>query len=331
MLSIRKSKRVANIVIDDYVIRVAETYGPQLTHIRKLKERPIPSGLIEQGKIVDDLQFYHFMKQLVREWKLKHLGVRFYAPESLVIMRNVEYPSRLQHQEVMDYFAFEIGESIHLPFDQPVFDIHPLPGTETNTGKQKAVLFAAPEEEITKFTHLFEDVSLNPKAVDVRPLGVYRFFHYLDHSKKGETYLFFELNLLSVNISIFTDDQMEFTRFQPLELNPNQISYSYQNDEMFEWTFAGDQTIVKQLLTDQMNELDRIMDFYRYSLHKGEKGVTQIIVTGDHPLTERFKQKVEEQYGLPVTLLKGYLSPLKEEKADMRFIPALGLALKGGA
>lgn len=328
MLSFGKSKKFANIVIDDYAIRVVESHGPQLTNVKQLKERPIPSGLIEQGKIVDEIQFYNFMKQLVREWKLKHLNVRFYAPESLVIMRHVEYPADLNDNEIIDHFTFEIGQSIHLPFENPVFDVYPLPNTAQPNGKNRATLFTAPKEEINKYTHLFSDVSLDPKVVDVRPLGIYRYFHHLDTSRPGEVYLFFELSMLTLNISIFTDNRMEFTRFQQLELDPDHLSYSFKNENIFTWNYSGDESFLNRILDDHISELDRIMDFYRYSLYKGEKYITQIIVTGDHPLVEDVKQKIEHQYEVPVTLLKAYLS--REKEVDMRFVPALGLVLKGG-
>lgn len=330
MLSFGKSKKTANIVIDDYAIRVVESNGPQLTNIKQLKERPIPAELIDQGRIIDEINFFNFMKQLVREWKLKNFNVRFYAPESLVIMRQVDYPAHLNGKEITDHFAFELGQSIHLPFDKPVFDIHPMPEDEQTNGRKKATLFAAPEEEISKYTHVFADVNLQPKAVDVRPLGIYRYFHHLDNSRPGEVYLFFELNMLSINISIFSANRMEFTRFQPLDLDPNHISYSLKEDDLFTWRYSGEESFLERLLNDQISELDRIMGFYRYSMHKGEKAVSQIIMTGDHPLLENVKQKVVHQYGLPVKLLKAYLAPSKDKEVDMRFVPALGLVLKGG-
>ncbi|MFK4997569.1 type IV pilus biogenesis protein PilM [Bacillus sp. N9] len=124
-------KKFANIVIEDYVIRMVESHGSRLTDVKQLKERPIPYGLIVQGKLVDEIGFYDFMKQLVRDWKLKHAAVRFYVPDSLVIMRPVDFPAHLQGKEIRDHFMFEIGQSLHLPFQNPVFDVHVLPSEQT--------------------------------------------------------------------------------------------------------------------------------------------------------------------------------------------------------
>src|SRR5699024_7725627 len=124
MFSFMKSKMTVNIVIDDYVIRMDESSGEELSTVKLIKEEPLPSGLIEYGKIVDEIQFYGFMKNIVQKWGIKNQQVRFYVPSSLVIMRAVEYPAHLKKENIKEYFMMEIGETIHLPFQNPIFDIH---------------------------------------------------------------------------------------------------------------------------------------------------------------------------------------------------------------
>jgi len=330
MLPFTRSKRFANLVIDDYAVRAIESHSRQLTNIKQFKERPIPSGLIQNGKVADEIQLFDFMKQLVSDWKLKRCQARLYIPESLVIMRHVEFPANLEKEEIIDYFNLEIGQSIHLPFVDPVFDIHPLPDIDGAGKKQKGMLFAAPEEEVRKYTDLLDDSSLHPQAADVRPLGIYRYFHHMDYSRNGEVYLLFELNLLSLNISIFREHQMEFTRYQQLDLDAKDWSYTYKDEDLFNWRYTGDGIRLNNAIDSQISELERIMNFYRYSLHKGEKQITQIIITGDQPDLDNTKKKIQQRYELPVKLLKAYLSPAGEYEADIRFVPALGLALKGG-
>ena len=46
MFSFMKSKKTVNIVIDDYVIRMAESSGEELSTVKLIKEEPLPSGLI---------------------------------------------------------------------------------------------------------------------------------------------------------------------------------------------------------------------------------------------------------------------------------------------
>src|SRR5690554_6191566 len=179
MFSFMTSKKTVNLVIDDYVIRMVESSGGELSTIKNLKEEPLPAGLIEYGKIVDEIQFYDFMKNIVNEWKIKHRHVRFYVPNALVIMRPVEFPVHIEEEKIKEYFMIEIGESIHLPFQNPIFDIHSLSFEQDHTTddefpkeeKRQGTLFAVPEDEIVKYTEIFADVSLKPIAADVKELG----------------------------------------------------------------------------------------------------------------------------------------------------------------
>lgn len=340
MFSFFRTKRFANLVIDDYVIRLVENSGQQLTKL-KVKEIPLPAGLVENGKVIDELQFYEFMTDVVDEWKMKHAYVRFYVPDSLVIMRHVEFPAHLQGEEIIDYFMLEVGESIHFPFDDPLFDLHVVTDGEFSgdgedyeqdqtTEMRKATLFAAPEEEVRKFTDLFDDLSLKPVVADVRSLGVYRFFHQIGLSKEDKTYLFFELNLTSVNISIFSEHQIGLLRYQQLGIAVENWSYQADADGKLLWQYRSDSEEMKRVIEEQIDELERMMNFYRYSLYKGQKKIDEIIVLGDHPHLAHVVRQIEQHYELPLNLLKAYTSQTKEEAIAQPFVPALGLALKGG-
>lgn len=336
MFSLMKSNQVANLVIDDYVIRMAESDRDGRSVTKSLKEKPIPAGLIESGKITDEIHFYEFMKELVQKWGIKHRKVRFYVPNSLVIMRPVEFSRKIKEENVKEYFMMEIGETIHLPFQQPIIDIHSpsfkqdvTPSSDiSNQEKRQGILFAVPEEEVVKYTEIFADASLKPIAADVKELGVYRYFYEKDQAERGKSYLFFELNLTSINLSIFHNDQLEFLRYQPLNVDIEGWEATCKANKLLDWTYLGDESQQLGVIEDQINELERIMSFYRYSLHKGKQQVTDIIILGDYPNLAHVYQKINNQYDIATTLLDGDLFEGNDKKATTAFIPALGLSLK---
>src|SRR5690625_6168036 len=88
-----------------------------------------------------------------------------------------------------------------------------------------------------------------------------------------------ECNLTSINISIFNNNKVEFIRHQVL--NIDQKDWEADNNHPLQWTFAGDKTRLHGELTDQIVELERLMSFYQFSIHQGNKAVTDLIVTGD--------------------------------------------------
>lgn len=334
MFLFSKSKRMVNIVLDDYVIRIAVSKGNNLESIKLLEEREVPLGLIEHGKIIDEMKFYEWMKELIREMGLRRHPVRFYVPNSLVIMRHVTIPEELIGEGLHEYFYTEIGKSIHLPFQEALFDVF-VPKVEghkeveTNEQQKRGVLFAAPEEEINKYMTIFADVSLRPEAVDIEPLGVYRYFFHLYERKKDVVSLFFEMNLTSYHLSIFHHHIPEFIRHQYLDIQTSAWKITNKNSNLLTWEYHEKTDTLLGELGDHITELGRIMDFYRYSLYKGEKKVDEIIVHGDYPDIEKIVTKLKEQYDIPVKLLQAYMSESHDKEVDIRFIPVLGLALKG--
>src|SRR5690625_3447760 len=324
MISFGKSKRTANLVIDDYVIRMVENNGKDLTSIKIIKEKPIPLNTIENGKIVDELAFFDFMKEVVQAWGIKKRNVRFYVPHTLVIMREIELPEEVKQDEIKQYITMEIGNTIHFPFENPVFDVYEIPQTEQ---VDKVTVLAAPEEEIIKYTEIFADVKLTPVAVDVQALGVYRYFlHQQGQLPSDKVYMFVELNLTSINISIFHQHKLEFLRYQPLTISVN--DWQSNKKESIEWIFTGDEISLFGEIEDQINEIERLMNFYRFSLHQGEKTVTDIILLGDYPDLQDVQAQLQNRYTIPTTMLHVELE--KNRQIDSVFIPALGLSLKGG-
>ncbi|MFD2046322.1 type IV pilus biogenesis protein PilM [Ornithinibacillus salinisoli] len=328
-----KPAKVINLVIEDYVIRMVEINGSNISSI-KIKEKAIPFGLIENGKILDEIGFFEFMKKFVKEFGVKNRHVRFYVPNSLVIMRQVKFPMNLRDKEIDEYFREEIGKSLHLPFKDPVFDVHYLPlngeGIESEDELLPATLFAAPKEEMMKYTEIFDDVSLKPVAADVEALGVYRYFYHMNNVHRNHVYIIIELDVTSFNISIFKRHQLEFLRYQTLDLHLVDSSSKYENLGKIKWKYEEDEKDVRGVVEDQIVELERIMNFYRFSMKKGEEMVNELIILGDHPFIDEFYQSAENHFDIPTRLLGSVISSVEDKEIGPQFIPALGLALKGG-
>ncbi|RKO61106.1 type IV pilus biogenesis protein PilM [Caldibacillus debilis] len=321
-------KKTVNLIVDDYAIRCAEQRGSGLEEIT-LMEKPVPEGMVEQGRIADEIAFYEFFKGTVQEWGIKRRKVRFCVPDSLVSMKKETVPEHVKENELKAYFHMEIGNSIYLPFENPAFDVCLLPERDANDGKRKALLFSVPLEELNKYSEIFIDAGLKPVQCDIRSLSAYRYFAAVEGAKPGKVYLFLEVNLNWLGITIFSDDLPEFMRYQDLDIPLKNWRCVPAGENAFTWEYAGDETYLSGLLEDQMVELERIMNFYRYSIHKGRRTVTGIILYGDYPDLAKVRERIEENFTLPVTILNGYAFPEKIAALPRSFIPVLGLALKG--
>lgn len=324
MISFGGSKKVINIVIDDYIMRIVENNGKDLSSISTLAEKLIPQRTIQNGRIVDELAFYEYMKEIVQELRIKRRLCRFYVPQEMIITRKVNISKNIKQNEMKQHITMEIGNSIHFPFKNPVFDVYNMP---QENDENMVTIVAAPEDEIVKYTHVFSDANLKPVAVDMQSLGVYRYFlHQQEVLQKEKVYFLLEMSLLAANISIFNNHLLEFHRYQSLNMNRENWEVSEQSP--FTFTFNGDESYLHGVIENVMTEIERLMNFYRFSIHQGEKAVTNIVLFGDFPHLELVKEALK-RFDLPVKILN-VSETLKDRAINRAFIPALGLALKGG-
>lgn len=326
MFSFGKSKKVINITLDDYIIRFIENNGKDLTSITTLAEKIIPQGTIQNGRIVDEMGFYEFMKEVVQEFRIKKCLCRFFVPQEMVIIRNLNIPNNVKQNEIKHYITMEIGNSIHFPFKDPVFDIYNIP--QENDDVKSVTIIAAPEEEVIKYAQVFSDVDLKPIAVDMQSLGVYRYFlHQHGVLQDNKVYFLLEMSLLSANISIFHNNLLEFHRYQSLNLSRD--NWDISEEAPYTFSFKEGETYLHGLIENLMTEIERLMNFYRFSIHQGEKNVTDIILTGDFPYLDLVKEAIK-RFDLPITILDMDEVMFDHELSSRGFIPAFGLALKGG-
>ncbi len=73
---------------------------------------------------------------------------------------------------------------------------------------------------------------------------------------------------------------------------------------------------------EQLNGLERFLDFYSYSVLQGEGRVTEVILTGYYPDLEVIKQKLLDRFSIKVSILDLPLG------IDQSFDVLYGLSLK---
>jgi type IV pilus assembly protein PilM len=246
----------------------------------------------------------------------------------------------MDKEAVLAYFTDEVGRSIHVPFKDPILDIYSV-GEKTRTSESQsleetslvqeektAVLFAAPREEILDYAEIMADVSLKPSLADVSALGVYRYAKTQYPMRQHQISLFVELNVTSLNIGIFYKNELEFLRYQDLDADLSGWKTDPETGEIH-WKYTDDAEIVEGSVSDQVLEMGRIMNFYRFSMHQGDRQVTDIFIYGDHPYIDKFYQQLKDQYELKIRLMEDFQA--KSGKISRAFIPALGLVIEGGA
>jgi type IV pilus assembly protein PilM len=318
--------KVVNIVVNDHSIRYVELKqkNPVIPH--QYGQRFLPSGIITDGKIQDFDTLVNILDECIAEWKIAKREIRFTVPDSLIIIRKVSIPADIKEDEIHGYLYLELGSTIHLPFEDPVFDTISL-GIENQ--KQEILVFAAPEKYVTEYADLFKIVRLKPIAADISPLAIYRLYHQNDGALKNEVLLSVQFDLDVVSMCVFEEQIPVFMRHIPGNLKENwKVKYSGDHQSNQELIYEGEITELTLQLEEIYRDIAKLMDFYRYSLTQGKKEVSRILVNGDHPMLNRVLSNMKDRFGIPVETLKIVMQGGEPKELPRAFHLALGLGLK---
>ncbi|WP_066063793.1 type IV pilus biogenesis protein PilM [Neobacillus soli] len=318
--------RIINLVVNDHSIRLLELKQVSPPAAQRWSERFLPPGIISDGKITDIDSFANILEECINEWKIQRRSIRFLVPDPLVIIRKVSIPAEIQDDELKGYLYLELGSTIHLPFEEPVFDYYPL----ADNGKTKdLLLFAAPEQQVMEYADLFSSLKLNPVAADISPLALYRLYYQLDMANSDEILFSIQFDLTGVNLCIFEESVPLVMRHFPLPFDIDQWEIKQDLSGRLAYKYIGDENELVIQFEDIFKEINKLLDFYRYNLNNEKKDVTKFLLNGDHPMLQAITDEMLERFDVPVELIaletdiKG-----KQGSVPANLLLPLGLALK---
>ncbi|SET72154.1 type IV pilus assembly protein PilM [Salinibacillus kushneri] len=320
--------RTINIEIQDYVIRCAEVKKKQSFVVTYCDEYYFPTGIVENGEIINQEAFVKTLKYCVRKWKMKRKNVRFIVPDSSVIIKTVQVPAAIEDEEITGHVYFELGHSIHLPFEDPVIDTVLL---EKNESQKQVLLVASAATAVDSYHDYFKAEKATPIAADVSALCQYRLFHHYGITNDDDTFMLVQFNVKSVTVSIFEHHQPVF--LQHIEIHYQEDTWKVvplnQGGQLSREQF--DEEKVKNALEEIYTELERILRFYQYSLNNGDKQINHLMLTGDHPFLTDILEGVQERLEVPAHLLSPRTIPAaKGVPLGYAFYNVIGLAMKEG-
>ncbi|WP_051330747.1 type IV pilus biogenesis protein PilM [Aneurinibacillus terranovensis] len=340
--SIRKSPGRVGMELEDEGLRYAEVrYSSGGLKIKQAGMIPLDSGLIENGKIIDEDQVLVQLALGLKEAKLKHKKAVISAPTSSVVMRKVSLP-KLPPKEVRSFIEIELESTIHLPFSRPYFDFYKM-GQDENTNKDteaseaelqdQYLVIAAPGDLIDQYVRLFSELDIQLAAVDIEPLALYRLLDMLQLHTGEQYHMFIHLGMHTVDVSFFNREIPEFMRNIPLDLTNYKITMDERNLQSSDLLqFLEDRGMFDSFANDLVRELDRVINFYHFSMKNDGTRMQKIYVTGDFPDIDRMipflkeRLSVQEIISLPV---HSYVDGFSATANVQAYTVPFGLSLKG--
>lgn len=319
----KKKRRLVAIELSDFYIRALHFQEGNMA-AASVFEEVLPSGLVEEEVVQDEMQFYELLNDLIKKWGITKDDLSFFVPDHAVLMRAFNYPPDLPVERLKGYVEMEIGASIHLPFESPLIDV------DTKGMKEgEAVLFAVPSEEVMRLMSIYEDVRLEPTHLGIRALANLRFLAETGYLDKERTYLIVDWEVKSASMSIYSNGKVDFLRYQAIEVPKDAWVYKGDDVHGYRYLYEGDYDVYERLMIDQSYEIERILNFYRFSLHKGEKSVDEIVMMGDHPEIEAIVEQVRSVIDSPITVIDDAYVSEHYPGYEAKHAALIGLALKG--
>jgi type IV pilus assembly protein PilM len=320
-----RNKNKVNLLIKDHVIQFLDSKQPGIGSVIDFGERYIPGGIIEEGKIINSSALQEILQDCVKKWGIKRREVQFLVPDPVVVVRKVEVPKDIPDNEIRGYLYLELGTSIHLPYDNPLFHVEVLGHKD---GKKEILVFAAPEHIVNEYASIIEQVGLKPTVADISPLAVYRLY-YLHEAKQSKPILSVQFDIQNVTVSIFNKHKLIFVRQLKMNLKMELWKEELDKDGVYlKWT--GEEDYLEHEIQEMIDEIDRVLNFYQYTLSQENDQIESILLTGDHPLLIEIDRKIQDVVGIPtVTFLSKKFRTVNNITIPSRYHLIQGLSLKG--
>ncbi|WP_185819666.1 type IV pilus biogenesis protein PilM [Salibacterium salarium] len=318
----RKKGSRNTLIIKDHVIRFIQADEASLESIQRMEERYLPKDVIREGRIEDYETLEQILAECVEQWNLRNQPVQYCIPDVFVVARKVLLPDDIEKKEVAAYLYMEIGDSIPVPFEDPVFDFVYAPEGHA------VILLTAPRYHVEAYASLLQRVRCKPNAADISALCFYRTLALSEAVSAKEHTLLLQVDLQAAMVSIYQKDKPLFVSHISLESGEELWEIKVGRMEEYHPVWMGADANLQQQMDTAADETERIMSFYRYSLQQGAHEIQKIIVGGDHPFLTMWVDTLAERVDIPVKQAEAIRFSTFEEEIPVRFFENAGLVLK---
>lgn len=322
-------KRRIGIEIHDQFFKMVEIEQKNgITCLYNYLIEAIPEGWIESGVIKAEHDLLKKLSYLFSKNKIRAKDVHLAITSQNLVLRPLQLPN-MEEKMLRKAVDAEIHNNIQLPFSQFVYDFVVIPKEEESIeGAENGIdvmVVIAPQSLVESYVQLFEKLGLRVKSVDLSPLAIFRFLERERKANQHQTFMMVHLYGKEAEISIFHRRILRLSRMIPLE-------YSYSPLGADEPQEALD---IESYANDLIREIERILNFYFYTLSNRDQQLTEILVVSDRPSAPRIAEILQAYFQVPAVIqacndikVAGRLPVSKVREDSPALIVPLGLAIK---
>ena len=293
-----RGRQVISIDIGSYSIKVVEgKFQKNILNINKLIEVETPEGIVADGKILDENYLVATLDKLIKENNIKAKDVIFTTNSSSIINRDILIPS-VAEEELDTVVRYEIQQYLPINLNDYVIQYIFLEEvSEDDEIKLKINVTAFPERMALSYYNVINSLSLNPYILDVNYNSINKLAN-LGEFTLNEQYIiegtvaFVDMGATSINVSIFKNGKVDFTRIiriggdnidHALSESMNMSIKSTELIKMKEVDLLDNDKgnlktkTIQRVMDEALEELERIIQFYK---NKSNSSIDKLYVFG---------------------------------------------------
>ncbi|MNI16015.1 Competence protein A [compost metagenome] len=227
------------------------------------------------------------------------------------------------------------------------FDIDPTKGLfDDQVTDEKAeevlcdvMLVIVPQEIINEYLNVFQSAKVRLTSMEIKAFSLLRLIQSTKQRLMPTqgTFLMVDVNATASDLSVFQGDCLKITRCVPLNFKSSTEANQLANEpssslDLRFAEFDEPNQVFTQTCHDLAHELERLMNFYRYTLNNRNQEFDGMMLAGDIERMPEVIEVLKERLTIPVHLFQTedwYGRPSGIRTIDPAYAVPLGLALRG--
>ncbi|NHN30736.1 type IV pilus biogenesis protein PilM [Paenibacillus agricola] len=197
------------------------------------------------------------------------------------------------------------------------------------------MLIAAPRALVDEYSEIAKSAGLKLKSLEIKALSLFRLIHQIQITNSNGTFLVVDVNPKATDVSIFHESQLKITRNLPILFEEKKAEVTHEEgsplDSLFT-DFNTDFSATHHASNDLAHELERLLNFYRYTLNNRTQVFDRVLLSGDVNGLPELAVVLQEKLGIEVALfgtdqITNAAAPLN--LLFSTYSVTIGLALRG--
>ena len=309
---IYKPRDVVAFDIGTNTIKVVEgRYTKNRLQVYKMFEFDTPEGTMEDGRIVNEKDLAHTIKGQLKKNSVKAKEATVTTSSSTIISRDVTIPV-VAEDEMETVIRYEIEQYLPIKLDDYIIQFVVLDRiTESDGPKFKVNVVAYPKVTARSYYDLIGALDLTPFVLDVNYNSLKKVSDLAGLNNSGSTLAFIDMGATSINVTIFKQGKLDFTRI--IKYGGDSIDYAVSSKLNIQTKAAEAEKIskgslvnigeydelnstLKETIDEILGELERILQFYNNQA-VGNR-IQKVIIYGGTSNIKGLQEYMEERIGV---------------------------------